>query len=767
MTITTPKPRDRPALPAPAPERYTGGDVPRLEGLAKATGTAQYTFDLTRPNMAFGVLVGATIGRGSVVQVDHAAIATRPGVLLVLSATAPPTSPTVGADAPPILWFNRTIDYDGQPVAYVVAETLATAEDAARALPISYVEEPVVATLRDALADDAPQLRAEGNISELEDGAFGNTLGAANYRRGDVTAGLAASAASVTAIYAIAPEVHTPWETMVTLAEWADDHAIIHESTQAPHDVQEYVAQHLGVTTDQVQVIAEYVGGGFGAKLESPISCALTAYAARHLGRPVKSALSRAMLFRMNKHRQASEHHVRIGAQVDGSLAAIDHLCTIAAAIHDDFYDLGASTARYLYRCPNVLSQHRLVRVAVNLGTYMRAPAAFQSQFALETAMDELADQLGMDPVALRLHNLVTTHPISGKDYSSTTLAECLTRGAARIGWERRMAAGAEVSGPVRRGLGMAIAHWPTYRGSSRTGISIDDAGQVTVSTSSVDIGTGQYTILGQVAADALGATLADVVVRLGDTRLPRGILAGGSMGAAATSNATHLAALAARAALVQAALAIPNGPFQGLAAADLLTTHSQVMAKADASRAISFAAIARHAGGKIAVEETYKPEKSRLEMADYGAHFAEVTVDIETGEIRVPRYVAVHDSGRVLNAQTFRSQVQGSVIWGLSAALMEALEVDRQRGRVLNAGLAGYHIPTALDIGELDISWLDDPDLAANPLGVKGVGEVGITGVAPAIGNAIFNATGVRLRSIPFTPRKMLEALTATTISA
>ncbi len=754
-TITRPGEVTKTAAESEQRPRYTGQGMPRIDGLAKATGAARYTFDLSMPDMVYGVVVGATIAHGTVRAVDHAPAQAISGVLLVLSAENCPPTPAPDPEQKPFVWFNPTIDFDGQPVAFVVATTRAAAEDGARALRISYDTLPHHATLRDGLAVGQSEDPDGGNIT--------NDMWGAHYRRGDVAVGWAESTTRIEAEYAIAPEAHTPWETFATLAHWTGDMLTVYESTQTVDGIRGQLATALGVNKDQVRVIAEYIGGGFGAKFDALPQCPLAAFAARQLGRPVKAWLSREQAFRLGRYRPATIHQLRIGATADGQLRVIDHTCQSQGAIGDDYYDYGAMTARFLYASPHVASVHRIVRTHFVPPTAMRGPGVFQAQFALESAMDELANQLGIDPIALRRLNQVFINPMTEKPYSTQSMLTCLDRGATLIGWGRRAPTPATpIRSGIRRGLGVAVAYWPTFRGKSTTGITLDAEGSVIIRTSSVDIGTGQYTILAQVAADALGVDPQDIVVRLGDTTLPTGIGAGGSMAASATANATHLAALALRERILTAALAMAESPFAGCVIEDLTIAGKHVTHRADKTRAITLATLARANDGAISTEATWKPEQTTTELADFGAHFAEVEVDCETGQTRVVRFVAVHDSGRVLNANTFRNQLYGGIIWGISAALMEELTVDARQGRMTNASLAGYHIPTALDIDDITVEWIDEPDTDANALGVKGVGEVGITGTAPAIGNAIANATGVRLRSIPFTPRRVLEALFA-----
>lgn len=740
---------------------YIGQGVPRIDGLAKATGTAQYTYDMTLPNMVFGTLVGATIAHGDVTMIDATRALALPGVLLVLSSENTAPTPPAKPDGKPYIWFNRTITYDGQDVAFVVATTQALADEAASLVDVTYAPLPHAATMHDAMQDGAPHAGPEEMPNVDDPGDIYDDP--ADYRRGDVEAGLAEAAATVQTEYTLPNQIHHPLEAHVTVAQWADDAVTVWDSVQWPLGAQRTIAGALGIARSKVRVITTHVGGGFGSKLSTKSQAPLAALAAKQLGRPVRARLTRSQMARNARHRPATLHRMRLGGDASGQLTAIEHIMWSSGSPASDYYETGAWATRFLYACPNVISKYWRVRVNEDLPGSMRAPGDMQAMFALEAGLDELAHALNVDPIALRLRNYTAVNPVSGKEYTSKRIQQCLERGAELIGWpDRAQPPGSLHNGPIWRGIGCAVAHYPLWSSEAEAEVRVLPTGAVIVTSSAVDLGTGTYTILTQVAADGIGARLADVTTRLGDTDMPKAPIAGGSMIASNVSPAVYRAAQAARDALIKAALALPDAPFQGMTAADLTTGESRVYASEVPSRSMSFAEVAQANDVPIIGKGKWKKTDESKEAANFGAHFAEVEVDVETGMVTVTRFVAIHDSGRVINAQTFRSQLYGGVVWGISNALLEESRMDRRQGRILNANLWDYLIPTSLDIGQITVESLDIPDFEANPLGLKSVGEVSITGVAPAISNAIFNATGVRLHELPFKPQRVLTALLA-----
>jgi xanthine dehydrogenase YagR molybdenum-binding subunit len=742
---------------------YIGRGVPRRDGLAKATGTARYTFDITLPDMVYGTIVSATIPRGRVARVDHSRAQALPGVLLVLSSENQEPTPPREEGGKPYIWFNRTISYDGQDVAFVVATTQQIADEAARLVAVEYEEDPAVTTMRAAMRDDAPSVKADGTPNV----EFVTSDDDAAHERGDIQAGLDAAQIALTLQYDMPMQTHNPWEAHVTVAAWNGDDLTVYDSVQYPFGARRTIADALGIAPERVRVIAEHVGGAFGAKLSTKSQAPLAALAARELGRPVRARLTREQMNRNARYRPATLHEIRIGADLEGRLTALAHDVWSSGSVNGDYYERGAITTQFLYACPNLSSKHYRVRFNHQPPGSMRAPGEMQNQFALETALDELAAALGMDPIELRRRNHTDIHPISGKPFSRKPIIDLLERGAGMIGWqERALPPGSRRDGPRWRGIGCAVAFYPLWREPAKAEVVIGADGRVTVKSSAVDLGTGTYTVLAQVAADGLGADLDDIVMALGDTDLPQAPVSGGSMTVPSVAPAVYAAAQDARAQLIAAALALPDQPFGELSAEYLTTAASSVCVAADPARALPFATIARATGQAITSTAEYKPQNDEYEVANFGAHFAEVEVDVATGYVSVLRFAAVHDSGRVLNAATFRSQLYGGIIQGISNALLEETRTDARRGRVLNPNLTDYLVPTSLDVGQIEVAWLSEPDDNAGPLGIKSAGEVGITGAAPAIGNAVFNATGVRLRRLPFRPQYVLPELLAAGIA-
>jgi xanthine dehydrogenase YagR molybdenum-binding subunit len=739
---------------------YVGRGVPRADGLAKATGTAKYTFDISLPEMAYGVIVSATIAHGRVVVVDATDALAMPGVLLVLSAENTAPTPSPKPKGKPYIWFDRDITYDGQDVAFVVAISEAVAQDAAQRVRVTYDETPHVATMRAAMQAGSPPAGAPGmpNVDDPGD-AYDDP---AEYTRGDVAAGLREAAATITTEYSLPNQIHHPLEAHVTVAQWEGAQVTVWDSVQWPLGARRTIATALGIPQEQVRVITEHVGGGFGSKLSTKSQAPLAALAARQLQRPVRARLLRSQMSRNARHRPATLHRMRFGADAEGKLTAMEHIMYSSGSPVSEYYEMGAWNTRYLYPCPNVISKYWRVRVNQDMPGAMRAPGDMQAQFALESALDELAHALNLDPIELRRRNHTDMHLLSGKPFTARRDLECLERGAELIGWRNRAHPPASRrEGPLWYGIGCAVAHYPLWSAEAEAEVDVLPSGEVVVKSSAVDLGTGTYTILTQVAADAIGARLEDITTRLGDTDLPKAPIAGGSMIAANVSPAVHRAGQDARRQLIAAALAAPDSPFVGLHADDLDAAGGAVFVNTAPQRRIAFNDIVARTG-TITGKGEWKQEDETYAAGNFGGHFAEVAVDVETGMVTVRRFVAVHDSGRVINAQTFRSQLFGGVIWGISNALLEESLMDERQGRIANANLWDYLIPTALDVGEITVESLDIPDFKANPLGLKSVGEVGITGVAPAIGNAIFNATGVRLHELPFKPHRVLTALRA-----
>ena len=730
-----------------------GQPLDRVDGRAKVTGAAVYTADRTLPGLAHAVIVPSPIACGHVVAIDAREAERVGGVLLVLThANADRLAGRVRRDRDGnhaiLALQDRVIRYANQPIAVVVAETLEQAREGARRLVISYAEKSPAVGLERA---GARSLRPK-EVSEEEP----------DTSRGNVKVALKESDAWVEETYATAMATHNPLEPHATLASWDDGGLTLYDTTQGVFDCQARVARIFGLRTQQVRVVSTYLGGGFGSKGPVWSHVVLAAMAARQLGRPVRLVLARPQMFGPVGWRSRTRQTLALGATSEGALTALRHDSLAETSTFDDYMEACGLAARTLYAAPARATSHRFVRSNIGTPSYMRAPGWAPGTFALECALDELAEALRMDPLALRLRNHPARHPRTRRPWSSEALRACYQTGAARFGWSRRTPEpGRWRQGHWRIGWGLATSVYPVHHSPAAARARLHEDGHCLIETGSQDIGTGTYTILTQIAADALGMPPAEVAVRLGDTRYPEAPMSGGSQTAVSAGAAVQKAAVALRRKLVRMAVADPASPvYRVPPAAVALVDGRLVDGRAPAGRGESLAAmLARQKRAHVEARAHAEPGDGLKRYATYafGAQFAEVHVDSDLGRIRVKRMVGVFDIGRVLNAKTARSQLMGGMVWGIGMALHERTEMDDRLGRVVNGNLAEYHVPVQADVPELDVSWIGAPDERANPLGAKGIGELGITGAAAAIANAVFHATGRRIRELPITLDRLL----------
>ncbi|KVG61371.1 xanthine dehydrogenase family protein molybdopterin-binding subunit [Burkholderia pseudomultivorans] len=734
----------------------TGQPLDRVDGVLKVTGGARYAAEFPGARLAHAVLVTSTIACGRIASIDAGRARAMPGVLLVMThenamrlpgGGRPPLSPPAGRRL--TLLQDDVVRYSNEPVAVVVAETLEQASAAADALRIRY-------RASDATLDFA-RAKAGARVPPGQQGRPMDT------QRGDVDAGLREGAVRVDATYTTPMQHHNPLEPHATMAHWDGPMLTLHDSTQGVSGARTAVAAVFGIAPENVRVISPFLGGGFGCKGSSWSHVSLCAMAAKQVGRPVRLALTRPQMFGPVGGRPRTEQHLVLAARRDGTLTAMRHDSIVTTSTFEDWTEMCGMPSRILYAVPNQATTHRIVSLNVGTPTFMRAPGETPGSFALESAMDELAWRLGMDPIALRLANYAEVDPQDGKPWSSKALRACYRAGAERFGWSRRTNAPRTMrDGDTLIGLGMATATYPANRSEASASARILPDGTATVASGTQDIGTGTYTVMTQVAADALGFAPQNVRFELGDSSLPRAPVSGGSQSAASVAPAVREAALQARAKLIAMAIADAGSPLHGAAPDDVTVDGGWVMLRADPSRRDPAAAVIARAGGRpIDAQATTKPgdEKARYAFHSFGAVFAEVHVDAALGTIRVPRIVGVYSVGSLLNAKTARSQLIGGIVWGLGTALEEGSRLDVRHGRFTNANLAEYHVPVNADIGELDVSFVDERDTHFNPLGIRGIGEIGITGVPAAIANAVYHATGVRVRDLPITLDKLAEA--------
>jgi xanthine dehydrogenase YagR molybdenum-binding subunit len=679
-----------------------------------------------------------------------------PGVVLVMTYQTAMRLPNGGVSdaAPPAvrrmtLLQDNQVRYSNEPVAVVVAETLEQATDGARLLQRSIRYEAVL--------PNASFEQAKGRAYAPE-----HMMGrAVNSQRGDVAAGLQRGSAHLDAVYTTPYEHHNPMEPHATLARWDGPDLTLHDTTQAVSGAANAVAKTLGIKPEHVRIICPYVGGGFGCKGSTWSHTVLAAMAARQTGRPVRLVLERPNMFGMVGNRPYTDQHIQISAQADGALNGMRHDVISPTSTFEDWSETSAIVTRMLYAVPNQMTTHKLVKLDVGTPTFMRAPGETSGSFALESAMDEMAYALNMDPVALRMKNYAETEPQEKKPFSSKFLNDCYRIGAEKFGWSRRSPhVRATRDGNVLIGYGMSTATYPANRSAAAAIARIFPDGTAMVGSGTQDLGTGTLTVMAQVAADGFGFPIGKVRFELGDSALPKAPGSGGSQSAASVSPAVRDAARQARDMLIRMAIADNASPLSGARPDQVTVENGWVVSQTDASkREPAAAVIARNGGMPIEVTASSAPgdEKKTLAFHSFGAVFTEVHVDVDFGVVRVARVVGVYDVGNLLNAKTAHSQLMGGIVWGIGSALTEASDLDPRYGRYSNGNLAEYHVPVNADVHSIDITVLGHGDPHINSLGVRGIGEIGITGVSAAIANAVFHATGVRVRDLPVTLDKVM----------
>ncbi|RWH82972.1 MAG: xanthine dehydrogenase family protein molybdopterin-binding subunit [Mesorhizobium sp.] len=738
-----------------------GRPIDRIDGPLKVTGGATYAYENALEGTAFGYILGAAVAKGRIAEIDTAEAERAPAVLLVMThRNAPaqpdfgpavtPTVPEVFTRARPALNSERVRYYD-EPVALVVAETFEAARAAAGLIRVRYDEEPGVYDLSGHMADAYAPKRTNAGFET--DSVIG-----------DFESAFAAAPVKIDATYRTPFEHHNPMEPHATLAAWSGNELTIHTSAQTLANFRAGVASTLRIPPERVRIVSPFIGGGFGSKLIAHADTILAALAAQVLQRPVKIALTRQQMFANAGHRAEMIQQVRLGAATDGRLTGIAHDVWAATSSFEEYCEQTAVFARSLYAAPNRATRHRLVPLDINRGEWMRSPGEAPGMLAFECAMDELAERLGLDPIELRIRNEPVQDPERGVPFSTRNLVTCMEEGARRFGWQRRNPTpGSTREGRKLIGYGMAAAIRPNYIGAATAQVAIDRDGRVTARLDMTDIGTGSYTILTQIAAESLGVPISSVKVELGDSRFPRTAGSGGSWGAASAGSALHNACNALKQRILEAAQSSEASPLRGANATEASFADSEVRI---GQRSASLTDLIRRiapdgfeAEGSVAagaVTQSYKAYSQH----SYGAHFAEIAVDCDTGEIRMRRMLAVMGAGRILNAKTARSQIIGGMTWGIGAALMEQTVLDPRYGHFVNHDLAEYHVPINGDVPEMEVVFLEEHDDKANPLGAKGLGELGVCGAGAAVANAIYNATGVRVREFPITLDKVLPAL-------
>ncbi|MBW6524727.1 xanthine dehydrogenase family protein molybdopterin-binding subunit [Sphingomonas sp. RHCKR47] len=710
-----------------------GKPINRVEGPLKVTGRAPYAAEYPAERLAYGVLVRATFGSGKITKIDDSAARALPGVIdVVADYDTFIRSPGQGGatEAPP--QGVQEVHYFGEPVAVVVGETFEAARDGAAAVRLEYDE---------ADASYAFAAHKDQGKEPKEDQIPGHS------KQGDFAGAFDKAAVKIDVTYTTPSQNSTAMEPHASIAEWRDDTLILHGAYQMVASDQQQLAKALGVSADKVRIIARFVGGGFGSKLGIAPESVAAAVAAKKLGRPVKIVLARQQVYEATVRRSNTEQRIRLGTDANGKIDALSHNSLVTNTPYEQYWEPVAIGTHFLYGGENREMNHDLIALNLNAAGSMRAPGEAVGMMGLECAMDELAEQLGIDPIELRRRNEPAQEPEKGIPFSSRNLIPALEKGAQLFGWSQRKKAGTDRRGEWLHGMGVSSAVRTNMLMKSAAKVTLTTDGRAIIDTDMTDIGTGSYTILAQIAAETLGLPVEKVVVHLGDGKAPPSSGSGGSWGAGSAGSSVYLACEKIREKLAKS---------MGVAVEEMTLKDGRAIAD---NRVVPITELIDENLGVIGQIEPGKQEK-KFHQAGYGAHFCAVKVNVVTGEVRVERMLGVFAAGRILNEKTARSQCLGGMTFGIGAAMTEEMIHDDRNGKVVNRDMAEYHVPSHADVPHLEVHFLEERDIHVNPIHAKGIGELGISGAGAAVANAIFNATGVRVRDFPITCDKIIEQL-------
>jgi xanthine dehydrogenase YagR molybdenum-binding subunit len=740
-------------------QKYIGTATSRIDGVAKVTGAAKYAAEFNVPGLAHASVVCSTIAKGQVTRIDTSAARCVEGVLTVLThENRPPMAdkdegykedltPPNGSPYRPL--YDDKIMFDGQPIALVVAETSEIARFAASLVRAEYKTGAHVTDI----------LRSRDTAFSIKDAATPfEALFVPPKTRGTPKKALVAAAMRHEGEYYVPIEHHNPMELYASTAIYEKGGKLtVYDKTQGVQNVHRYLCGVFDMKPDDVRVMSQFMGGGFGSGLRPQFQVVLAVLAARSLQRSVRVVLTRQQMYALG-YRPAMLQRIAIGANAGGTLDAITHDAITATSQYEDFHRQETGWSGLLYKCPNAKYAHKLARLNLPTSCDMRAPSAATGVFALECAMDELAVALKLDPLELRLRCYSDRDQHDDKPYASKALRECYRQAAEAFGWSKRSPEPRSMrDGSDLVGWGMATGVWDAFQAPITVRIVLGANGNAEVACATSDIGTGTTTIMAQVAADMLGLPLDNVSIKLGDSSLPQSPVEGGSWIAASVANGIATTAQAIRDELLRLAKQLPSSPLAKAAPDDITLADGKLASKHEPSRSVSVSDAMRHGAiDRIERELTTNPAEDHTRAHNtHSAVFAEVKVDEQLGVIRVARVVSAVAAGRILNTKTASSQILGGVVWGIGMALHEETLIDHSLGRIMNANIAEYHVPVNADIHEIKVIFVDEQD-DSNPLGIKGVGEIGIVGVAAAIANAVYHATGRRVRDLPITLDKL-----------
>ncbi|WP_375271563.1 xanthine dehydrogenase family protein molybdopterin-binding subunit [Sphingomonas sp.] len=710
-----------------------GKPINRVEGPLKVAGRAPYAAEYPAERLVHGVLVRAAFGAGKITKVDDTAARALPGVIDVITDYDTfIRSPGQGGatDAPP--QGVQDVQYFGEPVAVVVGETFEAARDGAAAVRLEHEAKDANFVFA-AHKDQGKEPKKDQIPGHSKQGNFSKAFNEAPIQL-DVT-------------YTTPSQNSTAMEPHASIAEWRDDTLVLHGAYQMIASDQQQLAKALGVSADKVRIIARYVGGGFGSKLGIAPESVAAAVAAKKLGRPVKIVLARQQVYEATIRRSNTEQRIRLGTDADGRIDALSHNSLVANTPYEQYWEPVGVGTHFIYGGENREINHDLVPMNLTAAGSMRAPGEAVGMMGLECAMDELAEKLGLDPIELRRRNEPAQEPEKQIPFSSRQMIPALEQGAHLFGWSQRKRAGTDRRGEWLHGMGVAAAVRSNQLMKSAAKVTLTTDGRAIIDTDMTDIGTGTYTILAQIAAETLGLPVEKVVVHLGDGKAPASSGSGGSWGAGSAGSSVYLACEGIREKLAKS---------MGASVDEMTLKDGRAIAQ---NRAVPITELIDDNLSVTGQIEPGKQEK-KFHQASYGAHFCAVKVNVVTGEVRVERMLGVFSAGRILNEKTARSQCLGGMTFGIGAALHEELVHDERNGKVVNRDMAEYHVPVNADVPQLEVHFLSERDIHANPIHAKGIGELGISGAAAAVANAIYNATGVRVRDFPITCDKIIEQL-------